>query len=516
MIRRIETICLLVFAGLIGNASHAIAQAPLTIGSKSFAESVILGELVQGLAENAKNPAVHKVGLGGTQIAWQALLRGDIDIYPEYTGTLFQEQFREQKLTSESQLREALARLGLGMSAPLGFNNSYAIGMQREKARELGITKTSQLKDFPDLRFGFSQEFMTRAEGWPALRKLYELPHEDVRSMEHQLAYRALAQGSVDIKDLFTTDAEIAQYGLVALEDDRKLFPVYNALYVYRLDALKKFPALETELAKLAGRISDLEMIALNADVKIAQKTEAEVARQFLAAKILESSPQSTKARETSASRFLPAWVEERLIPDTMKHLLLVLVPLVLNILIGIPLGVLAALRPRIGDVLLGVSGVIQTIPSLALLVFMLPILGIGYAPALFALFLYGLLPILRNTHTGLTSIPENLLESSAALGLPRWHRLLKIEIPLASRHIFSGIKISAVINVGTATLGAIIGAGGYGEPIMIGIRRDDMQLVLLGAIPAALMAILMQFAFEAAERFVVPKGMQQTGKTAS
>ena len=148
-------------------------------------------------------------------------------------------------------------------------------------------------------------------------------------------------------------------------------------------------------------------------------------------------------------------------------------------ILVAIPLGIVAARRPRLGPIILAAAGVIQTIPSLALLVFMIPWLGIGAKPALVALFLYSLLPIIRNTATGLRDIPASLRESAEALGLPPAARLFRIELPMASRAILAGIKTAAVINVGTATIGALIGAGGFGQPILTGIRRDDVAMIL-------------------------------------
>src|SRR6185369_5245582 len=176
---------------------------------------------------------------------------------------------------------------------------------------------------------------------------------------------------------------------------------------------------------------------------------------------------------------------------------------------VAVPLGIVAARRPLLGRAILGAAGILQTIPSLALLVFMIPLLGIGSAPAIVALFLYSLLPIVRNTHAGLTGVPEPLREVARALGLGPGAALRLVELPLASPSILAGIKTSAVINVGTATLGALIGAGGYGQPILTGIRLDDVTLILEGAIPAALLALLVERAFDASERLIVPRGLR-------
>ena len=154
-----------------------------------------------------------------------------------------------------------------------------------------------------------------------------------------------------------------------------------------------------------------------------------------------------------------------RLWRNTRDHLVLVGISLSAALVVSIPLGIVAARRRRLGQVILTVVGVIQTIPSLALFVFMIPLLGIGGPPAMMALFLYSLLPIVRNTHAGLSDIPPDIIESADAIGLPPRARLLRVELPMAGRAILAGIKTSAVINVGTATLGALIGAGGYGPP---------------------------------------------------
>jgi osmoprotectant transport system permease protein len=157
--------------------------------------------------------------------------------------------------------------------------------------------------------------------------------------------------------------------------------------------------------------------------------------------------------------------------------------------------------------VVFAIADILQTLPALALLVFLIPWLGIGYAPAIVALFLYSVLPILRNTHTGLADIPRDLRESAEALGLPRMARLRYVELPLAARSMLAGIRTAAVINVGTATLGALIGAGGYGQPILTGIRLDDTSLILEGAVPAAVLALLVQWIFGRMERrWVAPK----------
>ncbi|MDR3569875.1 MAG: ABC transporter permease [Syntrophobacteraceae bacterium] len=199
----------------------------------------------------------------------------------------------------------------------------------------------------------------------------------------------------------------------------------------------------------------------------------------------------------------------ERVWKRTAEHLYLVSISLCAAILVSLPLGILAEKRPGPGRVILALVGIIQTIPSLALLVFMIPFLGIGARPAIAALFLYSLLPIVRNTYAGLREVPLDVRESAEALGLPPGASLMLVELPMASRIILNGVKTSAVINVGTAIPGALISAGGYGQPILTGIRMDDPGLILQGAVPATLLALLARGLFGLAELVVVPKGLR-------
>jgi osmoprotectant transport system permease protein len=452
----------------------------IVVGSKQFTESVVLGEIATQALQSAGIAASHRRELGGTRVLWEALRAGQIDLYPEYTGTLSQEI-----LPGETDLPAALARLGLRMGPPIGFEDNYAVGMRRDAAQRFGVRAISDLPAHPEVRLGFSNEFMLRRDGWPRLRELYGLP--EARGLEHQVAYRALRDGAIDATDVYSTDAEIRAGDLVLLEDDRHAFPRYQAVFVSR-----------TDLPEPAGRaidrvrIDQQQMIAMNARVLLDRMPEARVAAEFLG---------TQRAGEDGVLR--------RIAQRTKEHLALVAISLAAAILLSIPLGILAFQRRRLGQVVLGVAGVLQTIPSLALLVFMIPLLGIGAGPAIIALFLYSLLPIIRGTQTGLASIAPELRESAHALGLPAGAVLALVELPLASRAIVSGIKTAAVIDVGTATLGALIGAGGYGQPILTGIRLDDLKLILEGAIPAALLALGVERVFDLVEKIVVPRGLR-------
>ena len=476
---------------LVGLLLPALATAQTaTIGSKNFTEGVVLGEIATLAAREAGTEVTHRRQLGGSRILWRALLEGEIDAYAEYTGTLADELLRMPR-AQRAALEAALAERGLAMTAPLGFDNSYAIGMRRAQATQLGIARLSDLAAHPALRLGLSNEFMSRGDGWPGLRAAYALPQRP-DGLDHDLAYRALASGAIDATDLYATDAEIPHYDLVVLDDDRDYFPSYAAVYLYRTDLGTRAPTVLAALRGLEGRIDAAAMQRLNAQVKLDGLDEATVAADWLGV-----------APGTGDSRLA------RIARRTGEHLALVGISLGAALLVALPLGVIAARRPRLGQGVLALTGVLQTLPSLAVFVFMIPLFGIGAGPAIAALFLYSLLPIVRNTHAGLTGIARELRETAAAIGLPPTTRLLRVELPLALPTILAGIKTAAVINVGTATLGALIGAGGYGQPILTGIRLDDLGLILEGAVPAALLALAVQGVFELAERALVPRGLR-------
>ncbi|GAB4327832.1 MAG: glycine betaine ABC transporter substrate-binding protein [Candidatus Zixiibacteriota bacterium] len=503
MKRTTALLLLAVLWSVSGPARMAFCDDVVQVGSKTFTESVILGELLKQLGQSTGTLVKHRRELGGTRVLFSALTGGDIDAYVEYTGTITQEIYAGRNLRTNADIRRALATDGIKMTDPLGFNNTYAIGMKESRAAELGIETISDLRDHPELILGFGNEFMDRGDGWPRLREHYELPHQNVNGLDHDLAYRAIDEGSIDVMDLYATDAEIEYYNLRVLEDDRALFPVYNAVVIYRGDLEDRAPEVVGAFERLEGAIPETTMIAMNAKVKLDGLSESRVAAEF-ARERFGITATVTKSR-----------MIDRLWRNGLQHIRLVAISLTAAVILALPLGVLAHRYDRWGQIILGAVGIIQTIPALALLVFMIPPLGIGGPAAIAALFLYSLLPIVRNTHAGLAEIPLTLRESAAALGLPPMARLLKIELPMAAGAVLAGIKTAVVINIGTATLGALIGAGGYGQPILTGIRLDDIGLILEGAVPAAVLALFAQAFFELMDKIIVPKGLRIKPDTA-
>ncbi len=484
---------LLLFLFLIGTVFPATAN-PIIIGSKKFTESYVLGEIARRALNDAGVAAEHRQGMGGTIILWQGLRGGQIDAYPEYTGTIGQEILKNGHQQSFQEIRDALGKFGVGMTEPLGFNNTYALVMRRSEAQRLGVRTISDLRKHPQLRFGLTHEFLDRQDGWRPLRERYGLPHQSVIGIDHALGYAALANGSIDVKDAYSTDAKIEENDLVVLEDDLRFFPKYDAVFLFRSSMS---PDAISALRRLEGTLDEKRMIHLNME---AERTKNYT---FAANLYFEDGGSSANSVGESFPHKLARW--------TLRHLELAGFSLLLSVIIGIPLGIVASRGGVIGQGILGFSSIVQTIPALALLALLvpLPFFGISVRTAITALFLYGLLPIVRNTASGLQDIPRSLRESAIALGLSPFTRLWEIYLPMASRSILSGIKTSAVINIGTATLAALIGAGGLGEPILSGLNLNDHVTILEGAIPAALLALVVQWFFDILDRVLIPKGLR-------
>jgi osmoprotectant transport system permease protein len=505
----------------------AAAAAPtLNVGSKRFTESYILGEILTQTAQSGgEAAAVHRQGLGNTAIVLGALTQGSIDVYPEYTGTIAKEILKLDAVPPLPELNAKLAEIGLAVAVPLGFNNTYALAMRADDARAKGITRLSDLKSHPELKLGLSQEFIGRADGWPGLKRAYELPYETPRGLDHGLAYEAIAERQVDAIDIYSTDAKIEKYGLTVLADDRNYFPRYDAVLLYRVDLPQRLPRTFAAFKALEGRIDDASMRRMNAEAELEGKSFVAAAREFLAQKAAAGgappstsvAPSATTApssgpRAPSGSGFWQKLFGPDFARLTLEHLLLVFASLAASIALGIPLGILAARRPATEGLILGMTGVVQTIPALALLAFLIPITGrIGAIPAFIALALYALLPIVRNTHAAMTQIARGVKQAAQSLGLQSGTILRYIELPLGAPTILAGIKTSAVINVGTATIAAFIGAGGYGERIVTGLALNDYAMLLAGAIPAAALALLIEGAFRLGERWLVPAGLRLT-----
>jgi osmoprotectant transport system permease protein len=469
--------------------------APVVVGSKRFTESYVLGEMVRLQLQHAGVKADHRQGLGNTAIVDQALVAGRIDLYPEYTGTILREILkRPEPQASLSQLNEWLSRKGLKAAVPLGFNNSYAVALRADRAAELGLRRLSDLASLPEakqraLRTGFTAEFTERPDGWPALRERYDLQVRPGRGLDHGLAYAALERGEVDLVDAYSTDAAVDRLGLVLLEDDLGAFPRYDAVLLMRIGLD------ETPLRVLEGRLNEPTMARLNGRAETGETFEA-VARSALEA--IRAGSATAPAYADESITFWARLTAPDLPRLLAEHAALVLASTGLAALVGIPMGIVAQRRPRWGQFILSTVGLLQTIPSLALLAGLIAALGrIGTVPALIALFLYALLPIVSATQAALSEVPQGLRQAGMALGLRPLQVLWHVELAMTRPLITAGVGAAAVISVGTATVAAFVGAGGLGERIVAGLAVNDAALMMAGALPAAVMAVLVQALFK-------------------
>ncbi|MCH2215694.1 MAG: ABC transporter permease subunit [Flavobacteriales bacterium] len=454
--------------GFIVVSSLCSAQS-VVVGSKNFSESRLLAEIIAQTIEASTNLEVERrLGLGGTLIAFEALKSGEIDIYPEYTGTI-----NEAILDGDApNYLEELSKLGIRCGRPFGFNNTYVL-VTRENS---GLHKISDLRGHNDLVLGFSNEFIKRGDGFNNLNRFYQLNLSEPKGIEHGLAYKALAEVEIDVTDAYSTDGKLSEFGFKYLEDDLGFFPEYLALPLINAELMESQPEIPESLSKI--QISEEEMIALNYEVEVEKRSLTEVASEFLLSKGLAASAMQKEKTHP-------------IIEQTLAHLRLTFLGTLLAILIAVPLGVYIQQFPRVSGLVVSGTGIIQTVPGLALLGFMIPLFGIGFLPAVIALFLYALLPIIRNTNSGLSQTDPLLIEAARCLGMTDWQILVKVRLPLAAPIIMAGIRTALVINIGTATLAAFIGAGGLGESIITGISLNDNSIILQGAIPAALLAIL-------------------------
>ncbi len=487
----------LVSSPLAGAEEEAAAwpeDKPIVVGSKADREGHLLGEIFAQVLEDAGFTVERRLGLGQTIITYQGLAEGELDVYPEYTGTLAHAILNLDSVPPLDKLDALSRERGLRVLKPLGFNNTYAVSMRREQAESLGIRTIGDLADHPELSIAMSHEFIKRSDGWPGLADAYALPQVP-RGIEHGIAYQALRESKIDATDAYSTEGDIQRFDFVLLDDDQGYFPEYLAVPFVNAALPEKAVAA---LDQLAGSLDEDSMQALNAEVSTEEQSFAQVASRFI-----QEQGITTEQREVSGAKW------DKLGTNLIEHLQLTLSALLLACLVGLPLSLLVYRNPKVSRVVLYVTGLLQTIPSIALLALMIPLFGIGVVPAVIALFVYSLLPIIRAAITALLTVDPLLVKVARGMGLTRREQLRHVILPLATPNLLTGIKTAAIINIGTATLAAFIGAGGLGEPIVTGLSLNDYDLVLYGAIPAALLAICAELLFELFERMVIPAHMR-------
>jgi osmoprotectant transport system permease protein len=497
-----------------------LAQDRLVVGSKNFTENRLLSEIMAQLIESRTDLQVERrVNLGGTMVVGSALREGEIDLYPEYTGTAWAIHLGitakvEDPLRAYYHVaREYRQRYGITWLAPFGFSNSFALAVSEDFAERFGLTRISDLLAHADsIRAGVSHEFLNREDGYPGLARAYGFEIKQLRGMEHGLAYTAIDSGRIDLIDTWTTDAKLRKYRIRILEDDKHFFPPYDCVPIIRTEVLERHPSLEGVLNDLGFGITNELMQKLNYQVEVEERPFDEVAREFLQStdwtrswieRRMDAGPRvGMEGGSRRGQNFFDFMADRAAITLslTVEHLVLTLGAVVMAVVVAVPLGILLTRRRTLAGPVLTATGVLQTIPSLALLAFFIPVFGLGVPAALAALFLYALLPIVRNTYTGINEIDRELIDAARGMGLTRSQILRLVELPLATRTIMAGVRTATVISIGVATLAAFIGAGGLGDPIVTGLQLDNTHEVLSGAIPAALLAIVIDFSLGRAE----------------
>lgn len=504
-----------VFLGAAILLSHQ--EETLRIGHKNFAESELLAEMFARVIADRTGLRVERVRLADTLPCFEALKSGQIAAYPEYTGTGLVEMLGEAPVRSR---REALyrvrtefqARWDLWWLGPLGFNNAYEMAVPRDVAERHHLRTLSDLaKVAPQLRAAFGFDFATREDCLPGLRKAYGMEFKEVRQMQQNLKYQAAGRRAVDCIDVYTTDGLLLVHDLVVLEDDRKFFPPYEAAPLVRGDLLRRRPEVGAALGLLAGAIDETRMRKLNRRVDQDKEPVERVAQEALEELGILVARGAPGPSGRSAS-FVSYLVDHRakLAAQTVEHLALSGAGLLLGVLVAMPLAFLLERRRALAEPVIRAVSLTQTIPSLALLAFMIPLFGIGPAPAILALWIYSIFPVLRNGYTGIRDADPRAVEAAIALGMTGSQVLWSVRLPLAAPVIMAGVRTAAVLTVGTATLAAFVGAGGLGEPIVSGLQKADPHVILSGALPAAALALVVDAVLAAAERLVRPRGLER------
>lgn len=473
-------------------AFNSVAQQKIVVGAKHFNEGYILSEIISQLLEQEGFTVERKFNLGGTSVAFEALRTKQIDVYPEYSGTISSEILKHtERISLDSIKSELEKKYSLAASRPFGFNNTYAVVVNAVTAEKYSLSKISDLALQKNLSGAISYEFLERQDGWKNLAAAYGITNS-VKGIEHGLAYTALNSNKIDFTDAYSTDGEIKKYNLRVLQDDKHFFPDYAALGFYSSSLPDK---AKLAIDKLGNLITENEMQEMNALALYAQKDFSIIANDFLNKKGL------TKVAKKQTSGY---WGD--LLKHLSQHLFLTFLSVFIAVIIALPLGLYLYRRKLLLKPVLYLTGILQTIPSIALLALLIPLLGIGSKPAILALCIYALLPILRSTITGLETVDPQLKNVATAIGLNQKQKLRLVELPLALPTILSGIRIASVINVGTATLAAFIGAGGLGEYIVTGLALNNTELILKGAIPAAVLAVVIELLFELITKLLTKK----------
>ena len=495
----------------------------IVVGSKNFEESRLLAEMFAQLLESRTHLQVERrLGLAGTQVCFEALKKGAIDVYPEYTGTGLVSILGEKAQGGPDQTlnrvrAEFLRRWNVWWLAPLGFENSWEIAVPRELAeREHLDTITDLARVSKRLHVGFGHEFVGRDDGLLGLQKVYGLEFAKIDHLQQAIQYQAARQRSIDALDVYSTDGRLILYNLKVLRDDRRFFPPYEAAALVRGETLKRHPEVGAILGLLAGSLSEDAMRAYNLRLQEKHESEVTVARDALRAiglVVPESRPPRPQVAQARLPRLRlePAPGPRPPGPPAPRALGGGPVPRRADRHPPRPLAGAPPALGRNGDPPAGAPAD-HTLPRPPRLHEQSRLLqGWGPSPPSWPLWIYSLFPIVRNTYSGVRDADPKAVEAATALGMTPGQILRQIRLPLAAPVVMAGLRTAAVITVGTATLAApFIGAGGLGEPIVTGLQLADRAMILSGAIPAALLALAVDAALGVVEKSLRPAGLER------
>jgi osmoprotectant transport system permease protein len=488
----------------------------LRVGSDLSTESNVLAEIIRQTALKAGEANVtHELGMGEVSETFTALRTGKVDLYPTSTEMIKSHLLGTASPPDPDTLNRELEKLSLGMSVPLVKKRKYVLAMPESMAVALKIQTISEALGQPQLRFGLSPRFMKDEMG---LKRLQQRAKKIiVAELDRYQLGDSLKKKSVDVIDLESTDPIIFKNALRVLQDDAKYFSGQQIVLLHRLDVARRFPKTWERLQLLDNSLTEKILLTLNGKVESGSKKTADAVEEFLSLRVPPvTATTPVQAREIESQNYQPAPsanYRSNLLHTTQRHLMLVLVALALSIVAGIPIGMLAYGWPRFGKFVHATMRLLDIVPFMALLAFCVVLIGtIGTLPALVALLLYGLIPVVTQTHLGLASIPKELRESALLQSLTGLTRFRLIDFPLAAPKILAGIRQCAVVNVGTVAIAALVGVGGYGDAIILGLSEENYGKILSGAIPAALLAIFLHFAFGLFGRVTTPVGTTYAG----
>lgn len=504
----------LIFAMIFMTQSLAWGQtSSITIAGKNFTEQDVLVDLIAVLLkEERPNLKIHKKkSLGGTSVTFESVKNGSIDMYVEYSGTAYFSIYKQSQKKNRRQIHDYLVEKfyddNLFWSPQLGFNNTYAL-LIKDLPDNTSIKRVSDLRPISrNLLIGTDPEVSTRPDGYSEFLNTYDMNFKSHMMMNSGLLYQSLEKDKVDVIIGYSTDGRIPVANLKILQDDLGFFPDYSASVIVNRKTLERHPWIHKALNKLYGEIDAETMQRLNAKVDFEKFDSVAVAKEFAAQKLWINPEGVTDPQSQSFLEFLNS-KKSFLLKKIYEHLFLTFLAFAIVSLIGITLGVMSYYNERVQKFIFLLVNLCQTIPSLALFGMLIPLLGIGVKPSLVALVLYSLLPIVRNTYTGLCEVEASILETCEILGMNKRQILFKVLLPMSLMTISAGLRTSLVIIVGTATIASFIGAGGLGDPIFQGISSLNNRLILLGALPAALLAIFLDLLLHYGTRFLLSPGL--------